>query len=177
MPASSPLSTVRRRLATRTGNCSVYTSEPATEIVAAPIRALVACGSYRSMGARMLRASSLTFLLALAAVLHPLLAFAQEENCFRMACRSHARFRTCDRPRDGATALSARVVAVSRECSNSILAMQIDDTKAHNLPSVFEIDLGSCISYAGQIGDLIQVALYERPTPDRRRYHFACKVW
>lgn len=125
----------------------------------------------------MPRTNSLTLLLALAAVLDPLIASAQEQGCLGIECRRHAHFLTCDRPRDGATGLSARVVAVSRECSNQILSMQIDDAKAQALPPIIEVDLGGCISFTGQVGDLIQVALYERPSPDRKRYHFACKVW
>jgi hypothetical protein len=118
----------------------------------------------------------LTFLLALAAIVQPLTASAQEKPCLNFECRAQGAFRTCDRPRDGAKILSARVLAVSRECSKHIVSLQVEDG-ANSLPTVVEIDLGPCIYFDGKVGDVIQIALLERHSPDVRRYHLACRIW
>lgn len=144
-------------------------------VLRAPTEQVVICDP--QVGQRMTRTNSFTLLLVLAAALHPLVTSAQEQSCLGIRCRGHAHFLTCDRPREGATVVSAHVIAVSRECSNEILSMRIDDAKARDLPAIIEVNLGGCISFAGQVGDLIRVALFERPRPDRKRYRFACNVW
>jgi hypothetical protein len=41
----------------------------------------------------------------------------------------------------------------------------------------FEIDLGPCVSFIGNVGDVIQIALHEPSNPDVQRYHLACRIW
>jgi hypothetical protein len=129
----------------------------------------------------MLRSGLHTFVLALAAVVQPLTASAQEEPCGGVRCRAIGSFRTCDKPLDGAKILSARVLATSRECSNSILSnivsVQVENGKANNLPDVIEVSLGPCAYFHGDVGDIIKVALRERHSPDVRRYQLACRIW
>jgi hypothetical protein len=125
----------------------------------------------------MLRTTLLAFVLALAAVVQPYAALAQEKACMEVMCRARGTFRTCDRPLDGAKILSARVLAMSRECSNNILSVQVENERANSLPAVVEIDLGPCVSFSGKVGDATQVALREQHSPDVRRYHLACRIW
>ena len=125
----------------------------------------------------MLRATSLIFALELAAVIQPYTASAQEKSCMEMSCRARGTFRTCDRPLDGAKTLAARVLAVSRECSDQIVSMQVDDGMTNRLPTLVEINLGPCIDFGGKVGDTIQIALRQPHSPDVRRYHLACKIW
>src|ERR1700733_14162512 len=122
--------------------------------------------------------TSLIFLLALAAFVQPLSAFAQESGCPpRAQCRALGFFKTCDRPQDGARVFSARIMAVSRKCSHTIVSMRGEERSAENLPNVFEIDLGNCVSFNGNVGDVIQIALHEPPNPDVQRYSLACRIW
>ena len=126
----------------------------------------------------MFRARSLTFILALAAVVQPFTASAQDKSCLQVDCRALGSFRTCDRPRDGARIFSARVLTVSKECSNNILTVQVEDGKGSNLPTVVEIDLGPCVSFGGKVGEVIQIALDEPHSPDVRQYRrLACRIW
>jgi hypothetical protein len=129
----------------------------------------------------MLRSGLHTFVLVLAAVVQPLTASAQEKPCGGVRCRAIGSFGTCDKPVEGAKILSARVLATSRECSNSILSnilsVQVEDGKANNLPDVVEISLGPCVYFHGDVGDVIKVALRERHSPDVRRYQLACRIW
>ena len=67
--------------------------------------------------------------------------------------------------------------ALSKECSNNILSVKVDDGKANNLPTVVEIDLGPCVRFSGEVGDVIQIALVEPHRPDLRRYGLACRIW
>src|SRR5690349_5209802 len=101
----------------------------------------------------MLRGQALSVYLATAIAAQPLAALAQQNDCLKIACRAVTDFRTCDRPHDGAKMLSARVLAVSRECSNNIVSMQIEDETADALPAIVEIDLGPCVYFSGKVGD------------------------
>jgi hypothetical protein len=123
----------------------------------------------------MFRTTSLAFLLAVAAAVQPLTASAQEKSCPEISCRAVYSFRTCDKPRPGAKVLSGHVLGVSREC-NDIVQVQIEDWEANKVPRVVEIDIGSCASFAGKVGDLAQVGLVD-PSPDVRRYHLACRLF
>jgi hypothetical protein len=101
-------------------------------------------------------------------------ASAQEGRCLEFACRALYPFRTCDKPLAGAKVLSVRVLAKTAECRNLILSVRVEKGEANNLPDVVEIDLGSCIFFDGNVGDLTQIALLE-PRPDVRRYNLACR--
>jgi len=125
----------------------------------------------------MFRNTSLVSIIAFALALETFPASAQEKSCPTMECRALGYFRTCDKPLDGAKILSARVLATSRECSNNILSVQVENGKANDLPPVVEIDLGPCVSFYGKIGDATQIALVEPPGLDMRRYHLACRIW
>lgn len=129
----------------------------------------------------MLRTTALAFLLAVAAVVQPLTASAQEKPCDGVRCRAIGSFATCDKPVEGAKIFSARVLAKSRACWNGILSdivsVQVEDGKANNLPGVIEISLGPCVYFHGDVGDVIKVALLERHSPDVRRYRLACRIW
>jgi hypothetical protein len=126
----------------------------------------------------MRRIGLLTFILAFAAVVQPIAASAQDKSCSEEECRALGTFRTCKRPRDGAIIFSARVLASSKECPNNILWVRVEDGKASNLPTVVEIDLGPCVSFSGEVGEVIQIALNEPHRPDVRRYRgLACRIW
>src|SRR5882672_3117712 len=86
--------------------------------------------------------------VALAAVLQPYAVAAQQSRCHEMLCRAQGYFRSCDRPLNGAKVFSARVIGLSKECSDynvwvNIVWLEVDDAKANNLPIVVEIDLGA----------------------------------
>jgi hypothetical protein len=128
----------------------------------------------------MLRSGLHIFVLALTAVAQPVTASAQkEEPCGEVQCRAIRPFRTCDKPLEGATILSARVLAKSRECRNdtlsNVVSVQVEDAHANNLPDVIEISLGSCTILDRNVGDTIKVAESERHSPDVRRYQLACR--
>jgi hypothetical protein len=125
----------------------------------------------------MLCTRSLVVWLALAGVVQPLTASAQDKSCIEAQCRALGQFRSCDKPVDGAKVFSARILAVSKECSKNILSVQVEDGSANRLPSVIEIDLGPCISFYGKVGDVTQIALREPHRPDVQRYTLACRIW
>jgi len=115
--------------------------------------------------------------LALAGIVQPLTASAQDKSCIEAQCRALGQFRSCDKPVDGAKVFSARILAMSKECSKNILSVQVEDGSANRLPSVIEIDLGPCISFYGKVGDVTQIALREPHRPDVQRYKLACRIW
>jgi hypothetical protein len=118
----------------------------------------------------------LAFLLAGAAVSQLPAASAQDKGCLDFACRANYPFRTCDKPLPGTKVFSGRVLAVSKECSNTIVQMQIENWEASRLPRVIEVVIKSCGYFAGKIGDFAQVALIE-PSPDVRRYDLECSLY
>jgi hypothetical protein len=125
----------------------------------------------------MIRILPLTLVVALTPVLRPDPAIAQQDRCQDMACRALGSFRSCDKPLNGAKVFSARVIGLSRDCSDNIVSLQIDDAKGNNLPAVVEIDLGACVFFSGKVGDATQIALAQPHSPGVRRYHLACNVW
>jgi hypothetical protein len=142
-----------------------------------PQQAVRQSAALQIKGLSMLCARSLTVVLALAGAVQPLTASAQDKSCMGARCRALGQFLSCDKPVDGAKVFSARVLAMSKECSNNILSVQVEDGSANRLPSVIEINLGPCISFYGNVGDVTQIALREPHRPEVRRYGLACRVW
>jgi hypothetical protein len=121
--------------------------------------------------------SILMAVFASAALFSSLTAHARDRGCLDLACRGLNWFRTCDRPSDGRQTLSMRVVAVSQDCGSEIMTLEVENSKANNLPPLIEIDLGECVKFSGTVGATIQVALQQLHSPDRRRYGLACRNW
>jgi hypothetical protein len=124
----------------------------------------------------MPRLVSFTHFLALIAVVQPTAAFAQDKECVPISCRAVYRLTTCDKPRSGATIFSGRVVSVSRECSNDVVQVQIEDGETNRVPPVVEIIVRPCGHFVGKVGDLTRVAVMN-PTPTVRRYDLACRYY
>jgi hypothetical protein len=126
----------------------------------------------------MLSSKSLFVVSVLAAIQQPPIAAAQEKpSCIEIVCHAPGPFRTCDRPREGAKTLSAQVVGVSKECSNNIISVQVEDETENSLRAVVDVSLGPCVYFDGKVGDKIKVALSRPLSPDLRRYQLACRVW
>jgi hypothetical protein len=117
-----------------------------------------------------------TFLIALFAVGEPIVTSAQEAACLQADCRAMYHFTTCDKPLPGAKVLSGRVISLSRECSNQIVQIQVENWEAEKVPPVIDIVVGACGRFAGKAGDLTQVAAKD-PKPNVRRYHRACSLY
>ena len=124
----------------------------------------------------MLQRMSFALVAALAAVFQPHAATARQKSCPEMMCRAIYSFTSCDRPSNGARVFSARVVGLSRDCSDNIVSLQIDEAKGNNLPAVVEVDLGACLFFSGKVGDATQIALAQPPSPNVRRYHLGCSL-
>lgn len=100
---------------------------------------------------------------------------AQELPC--PDCRARTRFKTCDRPLDGKKSIPMRVAAVSQGRCSQTIKLAAENAAANNLPDEIEIDLGPCITFAGTVGDAIQVALRESHSLSTRQYHLSCNLW
>ena len=59
-----------------------------------------------------------------------------------------------------------RVVAVSQDCGSEIMTLEVENSKANNLPPLIEIDLGECVKFSGTVGATIQVALQQLHSPN-----------
>jgi hypothetical protein len=123
----------------------------------------------------MQRLVPVALFLALIAIFQPL-ASAQGKACVPIACRAEYPITTCDKPRPGAKVLSGRVLGMSRDCSNDIVQMQIEQWEANKVPPVIEVVVGPCGRFMGKVGDPAQVAVME-PAPDIRRYDLACRYF
>lgn len=124
----------------------------------------------------MLKFLSFTHFLALIAVVQPTVAFAQDKECVPVRCRAEFPLTTCDKPSPGATVFSGRVVSVTRECSNDVVQVQIENGETNRVPPVVEIIVRPCGRFFGKVGDLTRVALMN-PTPTVRRYDLACRYY
>jgi hypothetical protein len=122
----------------------------------------------------MPRHVSLALFLALMAIVQPL-ASAQDKQCVPVRCRAEYQFTTCDKPRPEAKILSGRVLGVSRECSNDIVEMEIEQWEANKVPPV-DVVVRPCGRFVGEVGDRAQVAVME-PAPHVRRYDLACRYF
>jgi hypothetical protein len=108
------------------------------------------------------------------AIVQPL-ASAQDKQCVPVRCRAEYQFTTCDKPRPEAKILSGRVLGVSRECSNDIVEMEIEQWEANKVPPV-DVVVRPCGRFVGEVGDRAQVAVME-PAPHVRRYDLACRYF
>src|SRR3954453_19528741 len=100
----------------------------------------------------MPRLVSVALFLALIAIIQPL-ASAQAKECVPIACRAEYPITTCYKPRLGAKVFSGRVLGMSRDCSNDIVQMQIEQWEANKVPRVIEVVVGPCGRLIGRVGD------------------------
>jgi hypothetical protein len=94
-----------------------------------------------------------------------------------MMCRAVAHFRTCATPLDGAVLIRGRVVGVEKRRCSQALVVEAEDPATAKTPARFNVDLGGCAFWAGNVGDDIQIALRETPTSTRVDYSLACRLW
>jgi hypothetical protein len=72
--------------------------------------------------------------------------------------------------------MTMRVTDVSSDrCAQQLVKLKPENAAAHNLPEEIEIEFNvSCLSFAGKVGDTIQMALKEDHGLSTRRYGMAC---
>jgi hypothetical protein len=105
-------------------------------------------------------------------------AFAQEPAC-QEECRALHQFKTCKKAIDGEKLLTMRVADVSRGpgCTLQILKLKPENALVNNLPEEIEMGFGPCVTFAGKVGDTIQMALKEKPSLTTRLYRSACNPY
>lgn len=95
-------------------------------------------------------------------------------QCVRYICEHPPDLRWCDKPLNGATLFSGRVVALAYECQHMTVSLRVDDAPANDLPVDMEIEVGPCVRFYGKLGESIRVAVAEPHSFDRRRYKLSC---
>jgi hypothetical protein len=110
--------------------------------------------------------------LGAAAVVTPMAA-QPKSPC--MECRALAHFRTCDRPMVGSLVFRGSVVGIERAACSDVLVLDVTASPSR-LPRRVWVDLGPCAVWAGQPGDVIDIAVRE-PGPEVSRYSLACRLW
>jgi hypothetical protein len=116
--------------------------------------------------------------LFLAAVIQSQAAVAQPDagaSC--VACRAMAHFRTCENPREGARVVRGKVVGVEHALCSQILLLEVSRVSKQSLPTHLRVDVGSCAFWAGNAGDVIDVAVLETQVNANKVYSLACRLW
>jgi len=118
------------------------------------------------------------FAAALAAILHAQAAHAQipAEALSCPQCRAMAHFKTCQQPIDGAKTFVGIVVDARTDRCSQIMSVQARGASELGLPALAQIDLGYCAIWAGQSGDIIDLAV-SAPQPGDNVYRLACRLW
>jgi hypothetical protein len=93
------------------------------------------------------------------------------------SCRAVAHFRTCTQPMDGSAVLQGTVIRVENGPCSEILVLDVLRAPKLTAPPRIEVDLGMCATWAGKLGDLIQVAVRETPASDNSKHSLACRLW
>jgi hypothetical protein len=89
-------------------------------------------------------------------------------------CRAIADFQTCRKPLDGHPVFTARVIKAEKTtCSRDVLWLDVVAAPGLDLPSRIQVYLGPCTYWAGQLGEVIDVAVRPHPS-DTNIYALAC---
>src|ERR1700683_325726 len=116
-----------------------------------------------------MRALSALFGVLTAAVLAEPAAAHANPGCTE--CRALVHFRTCDRPLDSSITVRGTLVGVDETPCSQVPVLS--RAPAAPVPGGIWVDLGACPLWAGHPGDVIDVAVRE-PRSDNRRYALAC---
>jgi hypothetical protein len=119
------------------------------------------------------------FAAAFVAVMHWQAARAQApvEGFGCPTCRAMAHFRACSQPLDGAKSFVGTVVGVKNGQCSQLLSVEVHRAAEVGLPALAQVDLGYCAFWAGKMGDVIDVAVFETPHSGGNVYTLACRLW
>jgi hypothetical protein len=92
-------------------------------------------------------------------------------------CRAMAHFRTCENPQEGAKVIRGKVVGVEQARCSQVLSLEVSRASKQSLPAYLRVDLGSCAFWAGDTGDVIDVAVLETQVNADKVYSLACRLW
>jgi hypothetical protein len=97
---------------------------------------------------------------------------ATGETC--LSCRAIGSFRTCQDPGpENKPFFKARVVGVERTTCSERLVVDVPREVA-DLPSRIRVDLGQCLRWAGELNDVIDLAVQEPLATDGGVYRLGC---
>jgi hypothetical protein len=108
---------------------------------------------------------------ALAVLLLPTPAAAVDQ-C--MECRAVARFRGCDRPMAGKPVFQVRVQRADEFGCSQLLSLDVIHPAEVGLPARIQVALRACAVWAGQRGDVIDLAVEEPLSLQSGLYTLAC---
>jgi hypothetical protein len=100
---------------------------------------------------------------------------ATGETCH--SCRAIGSFRTCQDPgSENKPFFKARVVGVEKATCSERLVVDVPREIA-DLPSRIRVDLGQCLRWAGELNDVIDLAVQEPLATDGGVYRLGCAYW
>jgi hypothetical protein len=91
-------------------------------------------------------------------------------------CRAIAHFRSCEKPLEGATVFQARVVNVEQAACSQLLSLDVMRGAPRGIPARIKVDIGGCATWAGQSGEVIDIAVRPREA-DSNVYGLGCSLW
>jgi hypothetical protein len=97
---------------------------------------------------------------------------ATDETC--ASCRAIGHFRTCQAPApENKPFFKAKVVGVEKATCSQRLIVDVAREVA-DLPSRIRVDLGGCLMWAGELNDVIDLAVEEPLATDDGVYRLGC---
>jgi len=117
-----------------------------------------------------MRKAGLQLVLALAAITSA--NAAVDGTC--LSCRAMAHFRACEKAApDNKPFFKGKVVAVEKTQCSQVLSIEVSP-KISNLPSLIRVDLGDCAIWAGELNDVIDIAVGKPLATDSSVYSLGC---
>ena len=94
-----------------------------------------------------------------------------------MECRAIAHFRTCDKPVEGKRVFQGRATRAEEFSCSQLLSLDVTAPAEADLPPRIQVALGACAIWAGQNGDVIDIAVEEPHSRQNGLYTLACRHW
>ena len=92
-------------------------------------------------------------------------------------CRAIAHFRTCDKPIEGKRVFQGRATRVEEFGCSQLLSLDVVAPAGADLPPRIQVALGACAIWAGQNGEVIDIAVEEPHSRQNGLYTLACRHW
>jgi hypothetical protein len=120
----------------------------------------------------------LAYMMAGAVALAATLAAGRAEATDQcMECRAIAHFRTCAKPVEGKRVFQGRATRAEEFGCSQLLSLDVVAPAEADLPPRIQVALGACAIWAGQNGDVIDIAVEEPHSRQNGLYALACRHW
>jgi riboflavin synthase len=120
----------------------------------------------------------LAYMMAGAVALAATLAAGHAEATDQcMECRAIAHFRTCDKPVEGKRVFQGRATRADEFGCSQLLSLDVVGPAEADLPPRIQVAIGPCAIWAGQNGNVIDIAVEEPHSRQNGLYTLACRHW